>query len=175
MDDVVAVAVEFSEVGTRYFLAYGRILGDIDADAVEAAVLKSAQQSDYGGTPLKAKMCRTLHEASSQPFFFESFFQMARDAVSPDSRWSGRWKRRIGREMNDGRECRGALVATAATRPGSAETVVTACWPGSQRTPSPRNPTQIGGPAKPSVYHSTHGYGTNMKRRRTAASALSDR
>jgi len=49
MDDVVAVAVEFSEVGTRYFLAYGRILGDIDADAVEAAVLKSASSRTTAG------------------------------------------------------------------------------------------------------------------------------
>ena len=76
----------------------------MDYDAVEAVVLKAVKQSDYGGTPLTATVCKTLHDASSQPYFFEALFDMARDAVSPGTRGYGRWRRRIAREMSDGRE-----------------------------------------------------------------------
>ncbi len=104
MEDLVAVAVAFSEGGTRYFLAYGRVFGAVDYDALEAVVLKAAKQSDYGGKPLTATVCKTLHDASSQPYFFEALFEMARGAVSPESRSYRRWKRRMAQKMSEGRE-----------------------------------------------------------------------
>lgn len=104
MEGLVAVAVEFTEVGTRYFIVYGRIFGAVDYEAIEAVVLKAAQRSDYGGTPITATVCRTLHEASGQPYFYEALFDMARDAVSPGTRGYERWRRRIARSMNEGRE-----------------------------------------------------------------------
>ncbi len=50
MEDLIAVAVDFTEVGTRYFIVYGRIFGAVNYEAIEAVVLKAAQRSDYGGT-----------------------------------------------------------------------------------------------------------------------------
>lgn len=104
MENLVAVAVDFTDIGTRYFIAYGRIFGAVEYEAIEAAVLKAAQQSDYGGTPLTATVCRALHEASAQPYFYEALFDMTRDAVSPGTRKYERWRRRIARSMSDGRE-----------------------------------------------------------------------
>jgi len=104
MEDIVAVAVDFTEVGTRYFIVYGRIFGAVEYKAIEAVVLNAAQRSNYGGTPLTATVCRTLHEASGQPYFYEAIFDMARDAVSPGTRRYERWRRQIARSMNDGRK-----------------------------------------------------------------------
>lgn len=101
MDNVAAVALTLREGGMRYFLVYEI---DLDSDAVEAAVLKLAHRSDYGGPPLAATVCTTLQEASGEPYFFESLFEMTRDAVSPSSWRYGRWKRRIARDMDEGRE-----------------------------------------------------------------------
>lgn len=104
VEDVVAVAVDFTDVGTRYFIVHGRVFGAVDHEAIEAAVLKVAQRSDFGGTPLTATVCRTLQEASGQPYFYEALFGMTRDAVSPGSRRYERWRRRIAVSMNEGRE-----------------------------------------------------------------------
>jgi hypothetical protein len=49
MDDVVAVPVELSGDGTRYFLSYGRIVGDVDAGAVEAVVLEAPSDRTTAG------------------------------------------------------------------------------------------------------------------------------
>lgn len=108
MDDVVAVAVELGEGGARYFLTHGRIFDPVETDGLEAAVLRFAPSCGLEGSPTTARVCATLQEASGEPYFFECLFEMTRDAVSPSSgpfgRWRyGRWKKRIARDMNEGR------------------------------------------------------------------------
>lgn len=100
MDNVAAVALKLSDGGTRYFLVYEI---DLDAGTVEAAVLKAAKRSDFGGPPLEATVCTTLQEASGEPYFFECLFEMTRDAVPPSSWKYARWKRRVARDIDEGR------------------------------------------------------------------------
>lgn len=104
MEDLVAVAISLTEGGTRYVLAYGRILDTVDPAGLEAVVLKSAQRSDLGGTAVAASVCASLGEASGEPYFFEALFEMSRDAVEPGRRGYARWKKRMAREMNEGRQ-----------------------------------------------------------------------
>jgi len=104
VEDLVAVAVSLSEGGTRYFIAYGRICDPVEPTALEAVVLNAARSTDLGGTPVVASLCATLQEASGEPFFFEALFDMSRNAVAPGTRGYSRWKKRLAREMHDGRE-----------------------------------------------------------------------
>lgn len=104
LDDLVAVAITFSEGGARYVLAYGRILDTVNPAGLEAVVLKYAQSSDLGGTAVAASACASLREASGEPYFFEALFEMSRNAVEPGRRGYARWKKRIARGMNEGRE-----------------------------------------------------------------------
>ena len=100
MDNVAAVALRLVEGDTRYYLVYEI---DLDAGTVEAAVMEATQGSDLGGQPLEAKVCTNLQEASGEPYFFECLFEMTRDAVPPSSWRYGRWKRRVARDMKEGR------------------------------------------------------------------------
>ncbi|HVM35594.1 MAG TPA: hypothetical protein VM784_09635 [Actinomycetota bacterium] len=109
MDDAVAVAVKFGEGDAQYFLVYGRIFGSVETDALEAAVLRFAPSCGLEGSPTTATVCATLQEASGEPYFFECLFEMTRDAVSPSigpyGRWRhGRWRKKIARDMNEGRK-----------------------------------------------------------------------
>ncbi len=100
MDNVAAVALKLADGGTRYFLVYEI---DLDAATVEAAVMEAAQRNDFGGPPLEAKVCTNLQEASGEPYFFECLFGMTRDAVPPSSWRHKRWKRRVTRDIKEGR------------------------------------------------------------------------
>lgn len=68
---------------------------------LEAAVLNAVKSLD--GTPVGAALCATLGAASSQPYFCEALFEVTRDAVAPGSRGYERWRKRISREVKNGR------------------------------------------------------------------------
>lgn len=103
MEDLVAVAITLRDGGKRYVIAYGRIFDEVDPAELESVVLKSAQQSNCGAAAVAASVCLSLKEAAGEPFFFEALFDMTRDAVSPGSRGYARWRKRIAREMHEGR------------------------------------------------------------------------
>jgi hypothetical protein len=103
MDTIVSVVVELERGQKSYFLTWGRIQHAIDGSPLEALVLKQAARFELGGTPKRARVCRTLQEASRQPYFYESFFTMCQTVI-PSGRHHGAWRRRMDTLMRRGKE-----------------------------------------------------------------------
>ena len=104
MDDIVAVAVRLSSGRRRYFLTWGRTQSAVDATEIEALILRNAGAFDLRGKAIQARLCATLQEASTQPYFYEAFFMMCAKGLPSAGRQSAKWKGRIARLMRKGKE-----------------------------------------------------------------------
>ncbi|HUR39285.1 MAG TPA: hypothetical protein VM222_07315 [Planctomycetota bacterium] len=103
MDQIIAVAVELESGRKRYFLTWGRIQEPVQCDPLEELLLRHADKFDLGGKPMRARVCDTLQEAASQPYFFECFFEMSSRGIPSGKRY-GPWRRKIGEQMKRGKE-----------------------------------------------------------------------
>jgi len=103
MEDIIAVEVKLGSGGVRYFLTWGRVQDTVDPTPVEELVLRESSRFDLRGKAVSARLCRSLQEAASQPYFFESFFAMCRVSTvfGPDYE---DWRSRTNRAMLDGSE-----------------------------------------------------------------------
>jgi hypothetical protein len=101
VDDVVAVRVTLSNRVQRYFLTWGRIQHLVDGRELERIVLEHAGDQ-LEGTPTRAELCPYLRDAAAEPYFFEGLWHFSTEKIPFDRRYR-RWRRRIDREMRQGR------------------------------------------------------------------------
>lgn len=103
MEDIVAVEAITPSGGPHFVMTFGRVQDATDPAALEEIVL--AQAGAFGlGDATGARVCRSLQEASSAPYFFEaiiSFSAAMADARSVDD--FSRWRNTTDAAMREGR------------------------------------------------------------------------
>lgn len=103
MEDIIAVEVT-TDTGTAcYFLTWGRIQDTVNPDPVAAVVLSVADRFATPGAPASARVCLTLQEAASAPWFYEYFFGFCQRPI-PYGKKYGQWRKRMDKRMRAGKE-----------------------------------------------------------------------
>ena len=74
MEDIVAVAVSTDTGAVTYFLTWGRIQDRVDPETLENLIMSVVGRFSIPGTAVSARLCDSLQEASSAPYFFEYYF-----------------------------------------------------------------------------------------------------
>ncbi len=103
MQDVVAVAVKLENGETRYFLTWGRIHDSVDPKPLEEQVLAMSTRFALGARPIGARVCMTLQEAATQPYFYECFFTMSQKKIPVGPKY-GDWAAATRGLMAEGKE-----------------------------------------------------------------------
>jgi hypothetical protein len=106
MDDVVAVEVQLTDGGRRYFVTWGRVQDAVDPEPVCQLVLAAARGYALGGEAIEARLCDTLREAAdsdSAPYFYECFLYFAREPVPVNEAYES-WRCEKDAAMKAGRE-----------------------------------------------------------------------
>jgi hypothetical protein len=70
---------------------------------VAALVLRVSSRFTLGGNPVSARVCTTLQEAATQPYFFEHFFALCQKTISFGTTYAT-WSERTKRAMEEGKE-----------------------------------------------------------------------
>lgn len=99
MEDVVAVEVVLEDGSSRYFMTWGRIQDVVDTKPLEQLILKHSSRVSLRGVAKSARVCSTLSEAQSAPYFFEACcpsrgnrFHLTNDTTSGERNGRGTWK-----------------------------------------------------------------------------------
>lgn len=86
IDDWVAVEVKTDSGRSAFFVTWGRIQDPVDPRPLEELTLRVATQFSIGGRPLSARVCASLREAASQPYFYEALLTFAHRVEWPRNR-----------------------------------------------------------------------------------------
>ena len=103
MDDWVAVEVKTDSGRSAFFVTWGRIQDPVDPGPLEELTLRAATQFSIGGKPLSARVCASLREAVSQPYFYEALLTLAQEPI-PYGDGYDKWRREKAEDMAEGRE-----------------------------------------------------------------------
>jgi hypothetical protein len=103
VDHLVAIAVELVSGAKRFYMTWGRIQHPVDSEPLEQLVLRYCLQHDLGGDPLKARMCRTLLEASHAPYFYEALFSFSQTHIPFGDQYEA-WRSALNERMQHGEE-----------------------------------------------------------------------
>ena len=103
MDHLVAIAVELEGGAERFYMTWGRIQHAVDPEPLEQLVLRYCVRNDLGGNPLKARMCRTLQEASHAPYFYEALFSFSQTRIPFGDQYKA-WRSELNERMQRGEE-----------------------------------------------------------------------
>jgi hypothetical protein len=103
MDHLVAIAVELEGGARRFYMTWGRIQHADDPEPLEQLVLRYCVRNDLGGNPLKARMCRTLQEASHTPYFYEALFSFSQTHIPFGDHYQA-WRSELNERMQRGEE-----------------------------------------------------------------------
>src|SRR5215469_14031149 len=102
MDHLVAIALELENGAKRFYMTWGRIQHPVDPEPLEQLVLRHSLKNDLGGTPLKARLCPTLQQASHAPYFYEALFTFSQTPIPLGDQYET-WR---SEERRVGKECR---------------------------------------------------------------------
>lgn len=103
MDHLVAIAVELEGGAKRFYMTWGRIQHTVDPEPLEQLVLRYCVRNDLGGKPLKARMCRTLQEASHAPYFYEALCAFSQTHIPIGEHYKS-WRSELNERMQRGEE-----------------------------------------------------------------------
>jgi hypothetical protein len=73
---VIAVAVRHTNGRMNYFLTLGKFYWQADLEEIARRVLSSCRSFSLDGDPKSAEVCRSLLDASHEPYFYEHFFAL---------------------------------------------------------------------------------------------------
>jgi len=100
MEEVVAVEVVLEDGSSRYFMTWGRIQDVVDPEPLEQLILKHSSRVSLRGVPKSARVCSTLSEAQSGPYFFEALLSFAWQPIPFDERHEP-WREERQRRMEN--------------------------------------------------------------------------
>lgn len=103
MEDIVAVALELESGSRLYVLTWGRIQDPVDPAPLEQLVFEQSVNRVFGEKLIRARLCRSLQEASQEPFFYECFFSMCQKKI-PFGDDYPQWRKEIDDRMRSGKE-----------------------------------------------------------------------
>jgi hypothetical protein len=69
---------------------------------IVAVVLRNAHRFSLDGEPVSARVLRDLRQASSAPYFFESFFQMCQRPIPYGPQYES-WRERVAADQEEGK------------------------------------------------------------------------
>lgn len=89
MDTIIAVRLTLDTGEDRFFLTWGRLGRHVPWPGdIERALLRAATRYSLGGTPVDARVCDSLQEASGQRYFYECLVAMqGRMPATTDAAW----------------------------------------------------------------------------------------
>ena len=102
VDDVVAVRVFLDNRVWRYFMTWGRIQDDRRRPRARADRAGPCRRVHLEGTPVRAELCAYLRDAAAEPYFYEGMWNFSTAKIPLDRRYK-RWRRRMDRQMRQGR------------------------------------------------------------------------
>lgn len=103
MEDIVAVAITLADGRCRYFLTWGRVFDPVDGAEWESLAMKHSTMFQLGGPAVSARLCESVREAASEPYFFEALFAMAQRRIPFGTKYEG-WRRATAKALRSGRE-----------------------------------------------------------------------
>lgn len=103
MEQWVAVEVRTDRQQSGFFLTWGRIQDPDDPAPLEQLAVRAAAHFSLGGTPVSARVCRTLSEAAKQPFFYEALLTFASTPIPYGDGYEP-WRAQRAQAMEEGRE-----------------------------------------------------------------------
>lgn len=103
MENIVAVAIELENNTRRFFLTWGRIQDIVDPVPLEQLIFRFSTNFGLGGKPTKAHICKSIQEASHEPFFYEVFFSMCQKPIPFGEQYTS-WRAEMNRRMQLGDE-----------------------------------------------------------------------
>lgn len=105
MDSIIAVRLTLDSGADRFFLTWGR-LGACDPwpGDIERAALKASIGYALGGTPIAARVCDSLQEASAERYFYECLIKMQRQMPDPAKKKFVAWTRKVTAAVLRGEE-----------------------------------------------------------------------
>lgn len=106
MDDIVAVEVTTDTGAVTYFLTWGRIQDQVDTEPLESLVMSVVGKFATPGAGVSARVCDSLQEASSAPYFFEHYFGFCQQLI-PFGDGYDRWRSKMDELMRAGKEIAG--------------------------------------------------------------------
>lgn len=104
MEDIVAVAIELKEGTRRFFLTWGRIQDSVDPEPLEQLVFAQCTSFGLDGTAVKARLCGTLQEARSGPYFYEHLFMIGQQKIPFGKKKYWKWRKKMNKKMQEGKE-----------------------------------------------------------------------
>lgn len=84
-EPVVAVAVRLANGRVNYFLTLGKQFHRRRLWEIAMWVLEKCDAFCLDGTPLEAEICYSLHDASTEPYFYEQYLQLIMTVASTQS------------------------------------------------------------------------------------------
>src|SRR5579864_8159064 len=84
-------------------MTWGRIQHPVDPAPLEQLVLRCCVKDDLGGKPLKARVCRSVQEASRAPYFYEALFSFGQTRIPFGDQYEA-WKDALNERMQRGEE-----------------------------------------------------------------------
>jgi hypothetical protein len=106
MDEVVAVELQLTDGGLRYFITWGRIQDEVDPESLASLVLEQSRRFSLGGVAQRVRVCQSLREAAeskSAPYFYESLLVFARQPIPSGPDYQG-WRAERATAMAQGSE-----------------------------------------------------------------------
>src|SRR5664280_911655 len=103
MEDVAAVKVILSGGVGRVFITWGIIQNIVDPSELESFVLRRSQRCSMGGEPVRAEICDTLREPSSQRYFCKAPVKFSQNTV-PVGETYQEWRNMKDLKMESGGE-----------------------------------------------------------------------
>jgi hypothetical protein len=103
MENVIAIRAKTDQGQARYWLTWGRLFDAVDPEPMIAAVRPHLRWSDRHGEIVEITVCRSLQEASTQPYFYEGLFWLGQTHIPPGDGYED-WKRTKRDRLADGRE-----------------------------------------------------------------------
>ncbi len=102
MEDLVAVKVTDEEGKPHYFITWGRIFDAVDPEPLLQAItphLSSFGLKNFTGISL----CRSLREASNQPYFYEALWKFGQKKI-PFGKNYNSWRKKQKKAIQKGKE-----------------------------------------------------------------------
>jgi len=106
MEDIVAVEVTTDSGARTYFLTWGRIQDRVDPEPLVALMMSVVGRFKTPGVAVSARVCDSLQEASSAPYFFEYYFSFCQHPIPFDDRYDA-WRSDMDALMRAGKEIAG--------------------------------------------------------------------
>ena len=88
-ENIIAVAVRHTNGHVNYFLTLGKFYWQAELDEIAGHVLARCHAFALDGEPQTAEVCRSLLDASQEPYFFEQFFALCQLRL-PDYQYEDR-------------------------------------------------------------------------------------